>query len=77
MSTEKTPAATGANMKGGNWNSVDTAGARDQARQAAQNSGVTRDSASQAAQQRAGTRTQATPSQTGSGAACLPKQGAN
>jgi hypothetical protein len=44
---------------GGNWNSVDTAGARDQARQAAQGAGVTRESAAQAAQERAGTRTQA------------------
>jgi hypothetical protein len=34
---------------------VDTAAARDQARQTAQSAGVTRESASQAAQQRAGT----------------------
>ena len=59
--------------EGGNWNSVDTAGARDQARQAAQNSGVTRESASQAAQQRAGNRTQGTPSQMGSGGSLSPE----
>jgi len=40
--------------EGGGWNPVDTAGARDQAKQAAQNKGVTRESASQTAQQRAG-----------------------
>jgi hypothetical protein len=58
---------------GGNWNPVDTAAARDQARQAAQNSGVTRDSASQAAQQRAENRSQASSSQLGSGSGLSPE----
>jgi len=62
--------------EGGNWSPVDSAGARDQARQAAQNAGVTRESASQAAQQRAGTRTQATPSQTGSRSGWSPETSA-
>jgi len=56
----------------GNWNPVDTSGAKDQARQAAQNSGVSRDSVSQAAQDRTGSRSQPSASQTASRTSASP-----
>jgi hypothetical protein len=69
----KDPSGNWSKYDGGNWNPVDTSAARDQAKQAAQNSGITRDSASQAAQQRAGTRAEGTSSQLGSGSSLSPE----